>query len=70
MYLSHNGEQSQISDNLYAKVVTYMRRHNLSADQFAEKCGVAPYLLKKALNRKIKMYIFVTLIERIELMVA
>lgn len=70
MYLSHNGAQTQISDKLYVKAVAYMKRHDINADQFATLCGVSSYLLKKALNRKIKMSIYVTLIETIEKVVA
>ena len=59
---SYNQTQSQIGDELYSKTFRYLRRHNMSETDLANKMNVSPYLLHKALDRNIRMMVFETFI--------
>lgn len=66
MNLIHSQTQTQIDDELYVLIKLYAKRHSLNLEGFANLIGVEPYSLRKALDRKIKMHIFPTLVEKIE----
>lgn len=69
MNLLYKAEQTQVSDELYIKIYRYIKIHNITPKQFAEKCELDYYLFKKAVDRHIKMKVFQTLIDKLEEMV-
>lgn len=57
--------QKQMSDEFYKKCVIYIKSNNLTFAEFAERVGIEKYMLRKILDRRIKMYCPSTTLEKI-----
>ncbi|MBR4002519.1 MAG: hypothetical protein IKI95_00420 [Clostridia bacterium] len=61
--------QKQIDDKLYSQVYNYILKKGISFEDFAQKLNITSYMFNKAMDRKIKMNIYETLISKIRIII-
>lgn len=59
-------KQIQIDDKLYSEIYKYISVNKLTLEDFSKKIKLDIYIFRKAFDRKIKMNIFKTVIDKIK----
>lgn len=59
-------KQCQIDDKLYSEIYKYISKNKLTLEDFSKIIKLDSYIFKKVFDRKIKMNIFKTVIEKIK----
>lgn len=57
--------QSQIDDKLYSEVYNYIKKNKISLEDFSKRVGITHYIMQKAMDRNIKMFLYTTTINKI-----
>lgn len=57
--------QYKMTDDFYILLKGYLRANNITLKQLCENMGIEYYLVKKIIDRKIKMHIYLSFLEKL-----
>lgn len=63
--MGRNETLYQMADEFVEFIFKYMKKNNLTFRQFCQKINIDRYYLSKIVDRKIKMYCYKSLLEKI-----